>query len=146
MSDNVRWDMAGAKLLGFDTLILTDGTTTNFDFGTPDDINLATNANYRHGDRVVAVMAGRAAAAQTTDAVTWIVQDADDNAGSIGTPATAVTSVIDGALVGAVTEDSLVIAVKIQPGRPWLRFSADMQGTTDDYHVSCVVLAVPSGV
>jgi hypothetical protein len=146
MSSTVKWDMAGAKVLGVDTLILTDGTTTDFDFGTPNDINLAAEADYRPGDRILVVFAGRAAAAQTTDAVTWIVQDADDNAGSIGTPATAVTSVIDGALVGAVTEDTLVIAVKVQPGRPWIRCSADMQGTTDDYHVSCIVLAVPSNV
>ena len=146
MSTTVKWDMAGATVLGVDTLILTDGTTTNFDFGTPDDINLATNAGYTPGDRILVVFAGRAAAAQTTDAVTWIVQDADDNAGSIGTPATAVTSVIDGALIGAVTEDTLVIAVKVQPGRPWIRCSADMQGTTDDYHVSCIVMAVPSNV
>lgn len=146
MSTTVRWDLAGATVLGFDTLILTDGTTTNFDFGTPDDINLATNTGYTPGDRIVVVFAGRAAAGQTTDAVTWIVQDAADNAGSIGTPATAVTSVIEGALVGAVTEDVCVVAVKVQPGRPWIRCSADMQGTTDDYHVSCTVFAVPSNV
>lgn len=146
MSTTVKWDMAGASVLGVDTLILTDATETVFDFGTPNDINLATNAGYTHGDRILIVCAGRAAAAQTTDAVTWAVYDADDNAGSIGTPATAVTSVIDGALIGAVTEDTLVIAVKVQPGRPWIRVSADMQGTTDDYHVSAIVLAVPSNV
>jgi hypothetical protein len=146
MSTTVKWDMAGATVLGVDTLILTDGTTTDFDFGTPNDINLAAEADYSPGDRILVVFAGRAAAAQTTDAVTWIVQDADDNAGSIGTPATAVTSVIDGALIGAVTEDTCVVAVKVQPGRPWIRCSADMQGTTDDYHVSCIVLAVPSNV
>ena len=146
MSTTVKWDMAGATVLGVDTLILTDATETNFDFGTPDDINLATNAGYSPGDRILVVFAGRAAAAQTTDAVTWAVYNAADNAGSIGTPAAAVTSVVDGALVGAVTEDTLVIAVKVQPGRPWIRCSADMQGTTDDYHVSCIVLAVPSNV
>jgi hypothetical protein len=146
MSTTVKWDMAGATVLGVDTLILTDGTTTNFDFGTPDDINLAAESGYTPGDRILVVFAGRAAAGQTTDAVTWIVQDAPDDGGSIGTPATAVTSVIDGALVGAVTEDTLVIAVQVQPGRPWIRCSADMQGTTDDYHVSCIVMAVPSNV
>jgi hypothetical protein len=136
--------MAGMKVLGVDTLILTDATETNFDFGTPDDINLAAEANYGPGDRILVVFAGRAAAAQTTDAVTWAVYDADDSSGSIGTPAAATTSVIDGALIGAVTEDTLVLAVKVQPGRPWIRCSADMQGTTDDYHVSCIVLAVPN--
>lgn len=146
MSSTVRADLAGIKVLGFGTNILTNGTETNFDFGTPNDINLATNANYDPGDRVLIVCAGRTAAGQTTDAITWAVYDAADNAGSIGTPAAASTHVIDGALVGAVTEDSLVIAVKVQPGRPWIRVSGDMQGTTDDYHVSCVVMAVPASV
>lgn len=140
---SVLTDLGNLQLLGFDTLILTDGTETNFDFGTPNDIDLASNANYNPGDRVLIVLAGRTAAGQTTDAVTWAIYDAPDSAGSIGTPAAADLSIIDGALVGAVTEDSLVAAVKLQPGRPWIRVSADMQGTTDDYHVSCVVLAVP---
>jgi hypothetical protein len=146
MADTVRWDLAGMSVLGVDTLILTDATETNFDFGTPDDIDLRAEAGYGHGDRLLVVFAGRAAAAQTTDAVTWAVYDAPDNAGSIGTPVAASTHVIDGALVGAVTEDTLVIAVEVQPDRPWIRCSADMQGTSDDYHVSCVVLAVPSNV
>lgn len=140
----VRTDMGGMKLLGFDTLILTDGTETAFDFGTPNDLDLANLSNYGPGDRVLVVCAGRAAAAQTTDAVTWAIYDAPDSGGSIGTPAAADIDIIDGALIGAVTEDSLVAAVNLKPGRPWLRVSADMQGTTDDYHVSCVVLAVPS--
>jgi hypothetical protein len=144
MATTIRWDMASMKVLGVDTLILTDATETDFDFGTPDDINLAAEASYAPGDRILVVFAGRAATGQTTDAVTWAVYDAPDDGGSIGTPATASTHVIDGALVGAVTEDTLVIAVEVQPGRPWIRCSADMQGTTDDYHVSCVVLAVPS--
>jgi hypothetical protein len=144
MATTIRWDMASMKVLGVDTLILTDATETDFDFGTPDDINLAAEASYDPGDRILIVFAGRAATGQTTDAVTWAVYDAPDDGGSIGTPATASTHVIDGALVGAVTEDTLVIAVEVQPGRPWIRCSADMQGTTDDYHVSCVVLAVPS--
>jgi hypothetical protein len=146
VSTTVKWDMAGITALGVSTAILTDATETNFDFGTPNDINLAAETGYTPGDRILVVCAGRAAAAQTTDAVTWAVYDAPDSSGSIGTPAAATTSVIDGALIGAVTEDTLVIAVKVKPGRPWIRVSADMQGTTDDYHVSCIVLAVPSNV
>lgn len=144
MSSTVKW-APGVKVLGFDTLILTDATETAFDFGTPDNIDLQTNANYAPGDRIVVVCAGRAAAAQTTDAVTWAIKDApDDGSGGIGTPAAATIDVIDGALVGAVTEDSLVAAVQLKSGRPWIQVTADMQGTTDDYHVSCIVLAVPS--
>lgn len=144
MSTTVR-KAPGVKVLGFDTLILTDATETNFDFGTPNDINLAANAGYDPGDRIVVVCTGRAAAAQTTDAVTWVIYDApDDGTGAIGTPAAATITAIDGALVGAVTEDSLVAAVHVTNGRPWIRVAADMQGTTDDYHVSALVLAVPS--
>lgn len=143
MSTTVRW-APGVKVLGFDTLILTDATETNFDFGTPNDINLQAHASYDPGDRIVVVLMGRTAAAQTTDAVTWAIYDADDNAGSIGTPAAANITAIDGALVGAVTEDSLVAAVEVDGNRPWIRVSADMQGTTDDYHVCAIVLAVPS--
>lgn len=143
MSSTVKW-APGVKFLGFDTLILTDATETNFDFGTPNDIDLQTNAGYDPGDRIVVVCSGRTAAAQTTDAVTWAIYDAPDNAGSIGTPAAATLTIIDGALVGAVTEDSLVAAVQVKNGRPWIRVSADMQGTTDDYHVTAIVLAVPS--
>lgn len=146
MSSNHKWDLAGAKVLGVDTLILTGASATNFVFGTPNDINLATNANYDPGDRILIAFAGRAAAAQTTDAVTWAVLDAPDSSGSIGSTATAVTNVIDGALIGAVTEDTLVIAMEVQPGRPWIRCTATMGGTTDDYHVSCIVMAVPSNV
>lgn len=138
----VRTGLNGVKLLGFDTLILTNGTETNFQ----PDIDLASNANYSPGDRVLIVCAGRTAAGQTTDAITWVVYDAPDNAGSIGTPAAADIEVLDGALVGAVTEDSLVCAVNVKPGRPWIRVAGDMQGTTDDYHVSCVVLSVPSAL
>jgi len=132
------------KVLGVASAILTDATETNFDFGTPNDINLAGETSYAPGDRIVVVCTGRAAATQTTDAVTWAIYDAPDNAGSIGTPAAATTTVIDGALVGAVTEDTLVAAVEVKSGRPWIRVSADMQGTTDDYHVSCLVVAVPA--
>lgn len=142
MSTTIKKDLAGVKVLGFATAILTDATETNFDFGTPNDLDLSASAEYAPGDRIMVAFAGRAAAAQTTDAVTWAVYDAADNAGSIGTPAAAVTSVIEGALVGAVTEDVCVVAVTVQYGRPWIRCSADMQGTTDDYHVSCTVFAI----
>ena len=143
MSSTVKWG-PGVKFLGFDTLILTDATETNFDFGTPNDIDLSAGGSYAPGDRIIVVCSGRAAAAQTPDIVPWAIYDADDNAGSIGTPAAASLTIIDGALIGAVTEDSLVAAVKVQNGRPWIRVSADMGGTTDDYHVSAIVLAVPS--
>lgn len=138
---NIRKDLAGAKVLGTAKVTINSATTTSFDFGTPDDINLATNANYRPGDRVMVILC--ATTAGTTDALTWVIQDADDNAGSIGTPATAVTDAVSGALAAGTADDYSVFAVEIQNGRPWLRVRVTRVGTTDTHVTTCVVLAVP---
>jgi hypothetical protein len=138
---NIRKDLAGAKVLGASKLTLATASTTSFDFGTPDDINLATNANYRPGDRVMVVLTGTTAG--TTNTLTWVVQDADDSAGSIGTPATAVTDVVYGGLSGGTSDDYTVLAVEVQNGRPWLRVRATGNGTTDTFALACVVLAIP---
>jgi hypothetical protein len=138
---NIRKDLAGAKVLGASKVTLATSTTTSFDFGTPDDINLATNANYRPGDRVMVVLTGTTAG--TTNTLTWVVQDADDSAGSIGTPATAVTDVVYGGLAGGTGDDYTVLAVEVQNGRPWLRVRATGNGATDTFALACVVLAIP---
>lgn len=141
MSTYIRKDLAGAKVLGAAKLTLNAASTSNFDFGTPDDINLATNANYRPGDRVMAVFTGTTGG--TTNTLTWSVQDADDSSGSIGTPATAVTDVVYGGLSGGTGDDFTVVAVEVQNGRPWLRFRATGNGTTDTFALACVVLSIP---
>lgn len=142
MSTTIRWDMAGMELLGSSKVTINSATTTVFDFGTPNDLNLAASTVYDAGDRVLVVLS--ASTAGTTDALTWVIQDADDNAGSIGTPATAVTSFITGALSAGTGDDFTVAAVKLQPGRPWLRVSVTRVGTTDTHVTHCTVLAVPS--
>jgi len=45
MSDVHRYDLAGAKVLGNAKVTINSATTTAFDFGTPDDLNLAALAN-----------------------------------------------------------------------------------------------------
>lgn len=119
---------------------INTATTTNVDFGTPDDLLLVPGTNYGDGERLVAVFTARTTG--TTDAISFSVQDAPDSSGSIGTPATAVTT---GTLTGGTGSQNAVVGVQIQPGRPWFRFRATRVGTTDTHHVTVVVLSVPPG-
>lgn len=128
------------RVLGTSKVTIATATTTNFDFGTPDDINLAgaVATATRKGERIVVVF--DASTAGTTNAVSWSVQDAPDSAGSIGTPATAVTQ---GTLTGGTGDQYAVIGVRVQPGRPWLRCRVTSNGATDTFVAQAVVLAVP---
>lgn len=139
---NVRSDMAAMTLIASSKVTINSATTTSFDFGTPDDVNLATVTGYTPGDRILVVLT--ASTAGTTDALTWVVQDADDSSGSIGTPATAVTSVVAGGLSAGTGDDFSAFAVKVQPGRPWLRVRVTRVGTTDTHVTHCSVYAVPN--
>lgn len=141
MSDNIRWIMSGARVLGTAKVTINSATTTSFDFGTPDDISLKANATYKHGDRILAVLT--ASTGGTANNLTFVVQDADDNAGSIGTPATAVTS---GTLAMTTGDGFTVVSVKVQNGRPWLRFRVTSDGATDTFVCHCTVLAIPSNL
>ena len=138
-------DLIGAqcRILGRGKVSINTATTTNIDFGTPDDINLLTNPNYKPGDRILAVF--DLSTAGTTDTTSVSVQDAPDNAGSIGTPATAVTDVsASGDGLAGGTGDRYV---RLQAGRPWLRFrTTRASGTTDTTVVQCTVLAIPKGL
>ncbi len=144
MSTGIRWDMAGAKKIASSKVTINTATTTSFDFGTPDDINLAASANYKPGDRILVVLT--ASTAGTTDSITWVLQDAPDNAGSIGTPATAVSSAVAGALAAGTSDDASAFAVQVQPNRPWLRIRVTSSGATDTFVTHCSVYAVPSNV
>lgn len=117
-------------------------TTVNVDFGTPDDVKQAINANLQPGDRLVAVIT--ASTAGTTDTTSFSVQDADDNAGSIGTPATADTV---GSLAGGTGNLYAVVGIRPKPGRPWVRVRATRgAGVTDTHVIRCVLLAIPHGI
>lgn len=134
-------DLIGSrfKVLGSAKVTISTATTTSFDFGTPDDLNLAALANYSPGDRIVAIF--DSSTAGTTDTTAFVVQDAPDNAGAIGTPADAI---VDASLAGGTGDRYAVVGVRLQPGRPWLRFRATRAaGTTDTTVVQCTVLAVP---
>lgn len=141
---NVNWDLADLAVLGTSKVTISTATTTAFDFGTPNDLDLATTAAYRPGDRVLVVLT--ASTAGTTDALTWVIQDADDSSGSIGTPATAVTSAVSGALSAGTGDDYSVFAVHVQNGRPWLRVAVTRVGTTDTHVTHCTILGVPPGL
>lgn len=130
---------ADVKLLGHAKLSVATAATANFDFGTPDDLNLAALATYHHGYKILAVFT--ATTAGTTNTIAFSVQDAPDSSGSIGTPATAVT---DGTLTGGTGDQVAHTAVQLQSGRPWLRFRATGNGTTDTFVCTCAVYAVGS--
>ena len=103
------------------------------------DQKLAPGATFQPGDRLVLVI--RATTAGTTDSTSFSVQDAPDNAGSIGTPATAVTTTLPAAATGNQT---VVAGIQLQPNRPWIRVRATRaSGTTDTLVVSAVLLAIP---
>lgn len=139
---NVRYDMANMAKLASSKVTISTATTTSFDFGTPDDINLAALANYSPGDRVLVILT--ASTAGTTDSLTWVIQDAPDSSGSIGSTATAVTSVVAGALAAGTSDDASAFAVQVQPGRPWLRVRVTSSGATDTFVTHCSVYAVPN--
>lgn len=138
----VRTDLANRiKLLATSKQSITDATTTAFDFGTPNDINLAALSDYDPGDRILIVM--DASTAGTTSTLTLVVQDADDNAGSIGTPATADT---DGTLAGGTGDAFLFASVNLKAGRPWLRIALTQVDATDTFQAHCSVFAIPRGL
>lgn len=141
MSTVHRWDLGGAKILGSAKVTINSATTTNYDFGTPNDLDLKSLANYKPGDRILAIMSASTGGA--TDNLTFSVQDADDNAGNIGTPATADTV---GDLAMTTGDGFTKVAVKIKSGRPWLRFRVTSTGATDTFVTHCVVLAIPSAL
>jgi hypothetical protein len=123
------------RVVGTSTGSIATATTVNL----TNDFNLNTllGTNFRPLDRIIIVI--RATTAGTTDATSFSVQDANDNAGSIGTPATAITTTIPAAATGNQT---VLIGVQLQSGRPWLRIRAvRASGTTDTLAVSAVVLA-----
>lgn len=134
---------AEVKVLATAKGAISSATTTSFDFGTPDDLYLPTSA-FRSADRIILLL--DASTAGTTDSLTWVVQDADDNAGSIGTPATAITNATGGTLAGGTGDDYRVVGVDLQSGRPWLRVRFTSTGATDTFITQCTVLAIPQGL
>lgn len=132
---------ADLRLLGTAKATKNAATTTNFDFGTPDDLNLAALANYKHGDKVLVVFT--ATTAGTTDSISFGVLDAPDNAGAIGATAAAAT---DGSLSGGTSDAVVHTFVQLKAGRPWLRCTLTGTGTTDTFTCTAAVYAVGSQV
>lgn len=110
------------------------------------DINLSVTAAYLSNMRLLCIF--DATTAGTTDTTSFVVQDANDSAGSIGTPATALTTEISGSGLAGGTGDRLaVLAIQLQNGRPWLRFrTARAAGTTDTTVVRAILLGLPVGL
>lgn len=120
---------------------IATATTTAFDFGTPNDIDLRST-DWKAGCRLLAILHNTTAG--TTDTTAWTIQDADDNDGAIGTPATAVTNVLSGALAGGTGDKYLIVEITPQADRPWLRFNLTRaSGTTDTVVGTVTLLALP---
>lgn len=139
-------DLVLPKVVATGTASIATVTTTNVDFGTPDDIWIkpTESSQYKPDDRLVAVIT--ASTTGTTDSSSFSVQDAPDSSGSIGTPAAADTGSY--AFPAAATGNQyLVVPVRLKNGRPWLRFRVTRgAGTTDTLVVRVVLLAIPHGV
>ena len=146
MSSTIKWDVAGIEKIAGASQVIAANATTAFDFGTPDDIDL-TDLVYNAGDRVLLLLSATRAAG-TTSTLAFTIQDADDSSGSIGTPATAVTSgTAPSFAAGDSGHKSAVVAIKIQPGRPWIRVNAvHGVGGTDSFQCHATVLGVASNV
>lgn len=131
-------ELVTPRTLATMTASIATVTTTNLTA----DVKVAVGANYQPNDRLVLVITGSTAG--TTDSTSFDVQDAPDNAGSIGTPAAAVTTTLPAAATG---NQYVVIGVRLQPGRPWIRVrTTRASGTTDTLVVRAVLLAIPHGI
>jgi hypothetical protein len=133
------------KVLGKAKASIATATTTALDFGAPDDIDLRST-NWQAGCRLLVIL--RSTTAGTTDTTGWTIQDAPDNAGSIGTPAAAVTNVVGGdTLAGGTGDRYSIVEVTPQADRPWLRINTTRaSGTTDTTVVSAIVLGLPFAI
>jgi len=126
-------------VLGTSKVSINSATTTAFDFGTPNDIDLTAESGYLPGMRILVVF--DASTAGTTDTVSFSVQDAPDSSGSIGSVATAVT---DGTLTGGTGDQYAITGVRLQPDRPWLRCNVTSDGANDTFVAQCHVLGIPA--
>lgn len=144
MSATSRWDVSNEmeRLAGSSQTIAANATTA-FDFGTPNDINLAS-LGLNHGDRVL-IHISAVRAAGTTSTLAFTVQDAPDSSGSIGSVATAQTAgtAISFAADSGAVHKSGVVSMFVKPGRPWLRINAvHGVGGTDSFQCHCTVYGV----
>lgn len=125
------------RVVGTSTGSIATATTVNL--STDFNLNVALATAFRPLDRIIVIIRGTTAG--TTDSTSFSVQDAPDSSGSIGTPATAITTALPAAATGNQT---VVIGVQLQSGRPWLRVRATRaSGTTDTLTVAAVIIAVP---
>lgn len=133
------------RTLGSAKASIATVTTTALDFGTPNDIDLRSTG-WARGCRLLLIL--RNTTAGTTDTTAWTVQDAADNAGSIGTPATALTTVVAGdTLAGGTGDRYSIIAITPQADRPWIRVNVTRAaGTTDTTVATAILLALPNSI
>lgn len=126
------------------------GVTAGTALGT--DLNLGVTAAFVSGMRLVVIF--DATTAGTTDVTSFNIQDAPDNAGSIGTPAnisvgppSLQASPVGNLLTGGTGDRVAIASILLTPGRPWIRLQAvRAAGTTDTTVVRGIILGVPQGL
>jgi hypothetical protein len=138
---------AGIKVLASATAVDNNTTPVVFDFGTPNDVYLPTvnSSAKKSGDRLALLLIARRTSG-TTSTCTFTVSDAPDSAGSIGTPATALTDASNGLATTASTDLVTVVGIQVQTGRPWLRVGFNLDDGTDVFTCQAVLLAIPGGL
>lgn len=130
------------RLIGKAKGSIATATTVAFDFGTPNDIDLRST-DWARGCRLLAILHNTTTG--VTDTTGWTIQDAPDNAGAIGTPATADTNVVSGALAGGTGDQFCVVAITPKADRPWIRINLTRAaGVTDTVTGSVTLLALPA--
>lgn len=121
--------------------VLATPSTVAFDFGTPNDIDLRDFGN--PGDRVLVVVSANRAAG-TTSTLDVVVQDAPDNAGSIGTPAAATISGTNAQILANAAGLSVrKFGLLVKADRPWLRLALTHALGTDSFQAHAHVLLIP---
>jgi len=124
------------------------GTPTQvaFDFGTPSDLHLPTRPGFTHGCRVVVLLTGTVTGNPgSPERLVFKVEDAEDLDGAINIATLQSAIIDDGKLVGDEDEHrSILIGLKMQANRPWVRLSGTKISSTK-VDGRAVVLAIPRG-
>lgn len=159
---------SGIKILG-SAVATADSETTAVVFdldgaGSNSAVHLPSLSNFDSSDRIVVVFDAHSAG--TTSVVTFAVEDAEGVSGTApaasayaaavgaggyeanGNSNDTITNVAgSGTLVAAAGGDhSVIVGVRLQSDRPWLRCTFDLDAGTDEVTASCFLLAIPAAL
>ena len=141
---SARTQVVGQLARAASSQVLASPSTVAFDFGTPDNVDLRTLGN--PGDRVLIYLSA-VRASGTTSTLQLVVQDADDSAGAIGTPATATVTGSNAVIAaGDAGLSTRLLSLVIKSDRPWLKLSLTHVGGSDSFQAHATVFSIPAVV